>query len=225
MSRLRVVRDVRGGRPYGLPGPLPAGETILWQGAPDWQALARRVLHVRKIAVYFALLAAWCAGSAVLAGSPRLWYSMVALIVLGTISVGLLCLFAWLVARTTVYTLTERRVVLRIGIAMSVSINLPFRSVECASVRLYADGSGDIPVLLNGPTRMGITVLWPHVRPWRLKRVQPMMRAVPDAARVANLLSRALAASANQSAQPAPEFVPAASARPVRADAHASVGA
>ena len=178
-----------------------------------------------KIAVYFALLAAWCAGSALFSASPRLWYSMVALIVLGTISVALLCLFAWLVARTTVYTLTERRLVLRIGVAMSVSINLPFRSIESASVRLYPDGSGDIPVLLAGPTRMGITVLWPHVRPWRLQRVQPMMRMVPDAARVANLLSRALTASANQAAQPAPEFVPAASARPVRAEAHASVGA
>ena len=43
----------------GLPERLPAGETILWQGAPRWGALARRAFHVRKIALYFAILLAW----------------------------------------------------------------------------------------------------------------------------------------------------------------------
>ena len=38
----------------GLPEPLPAGERILWQGAPDWRALAVHVFHVRKLAAYFA---------------------------------------------------------------------------------------------------------------------------------------------------------------------------
>ena len=27
----------------GLPEPLPAGETILWQGAPSWTAMAKHV--------------------------------------------------------------------------------------------------------------------------------------------------------------------------------------
>ncbi len=92
-------------------------------------------------------------------------------------------------------------------------------------MRLYPDGSGDIPLLLNGPTRMGFTLLWPHVRPWRLRQVQPMLRAVPDAARVATMLSRALAASAGQAAPASP--VAAAPGRPrrVAGDWPASVGA
>ena len=204
MSRLRVVRDRKGAQPYGLPGPLPAGETMLWQGAPSGAVLARRVLHVRKIAVYFLVLALWCGVSACISGSPRLWYSTVTLLILGGIATGLLSIFAWLIARTTVYTLTDQRVVLRIGVALSMSINLPFCSVDSASVRLYPDGSGDIPLLLNGPNRMGITLLWPHVRPWRLRQVQPMLRGVPDAKRVATLLSRGLAASAGQTVPAAP---------------------
>ncbi len=31
------------------PQALPAGERMLWQGAPSWRALARRSLHVRKV--------------------------------------------------------------------------------------------------------------------------------------------------------------------------------
>ena len=49
--------------------------------------------------------------------------------------------------RTSVYTVTDRRVVLRIGVALTASLNLPFRQIEQASVRLHADGSGDIPLV------------------------------------------------------------------------------
>jgi hypothetical protein len=225
MSRIRVVRDRRDGQPNGLPAALPAGETMLWQGAPNWFGLARRVLHVRKIAVYFAILAVWCAGSAILTSSPRLWYSLVALIIFGFIAIGMLCIFAWLIARTTVYTLTDRRIVLKIGVALSISLNLPFRQIDSASLRLYPDGTGDIPLLMNGPTRMGITLLWPHVRPWRLQRVQPMLRAIPDAARVARLLGTALAANAGKSEQVASVSAPIVKPQPAHAGWPASVGA
>jgi hypothetical protein len=79
-----------------------------------------------------------------------------------------------------------------------MSLNLPFNMIENADVKLFRDGSGDIPLLLAGATKVGYVTLWPHARPWRTRRVQPMLRSVPDAARVAQLLARALAASAGQ---------------------------
>ena len=214
MSRVRVVRDTTlpGKRPHGLPGPLPASETLLWQGAPEWRGVARRVLHVRTLALYFVVLLAICATRAVMEETTALWFSFVALLVLGGIAIGLLVLFAVLISRTTVYTLTDRRVVLRIGVALTASLNLPFRQIEAASVRLLADGSGDISILMEGMTRIGYLQLWPHVRPWRTQRVQPMIRCIPDAARVAQLLSRQLQASA--SVVPAVSF---ASAEPFAA--------
>ncbi|MGA2129178.1 MAG: PH domain-containing protein, partial [Xanthobacteraceae bacterium] len=44
-------------------------------------------------------------------------------------------------------------------------------------------------------------VLWPHVRPWHVARPQPMLRAVPDALRVAETLARAMVLAA-ESAEP-----------------------
>jgi len=38
---------------YGLPERLPDGEKMLWQGAPDFKALAIRVFHLRKLALHF----------------------------------------------------------------------------------------------------------------------------------------------------------------------------
>ncbi|MGI4975714.1 MAG: photosynthetic complex putative assembly protein PuhB [Janthinobacterium lividum] len=205
-QRLRVVREhprdparLRAGAiqpPHGLPGPLPPGETMLWQGSPSWRGVARRVLHVRTLLFYFAALALVALVRAVVLDTASMWFSLAALMLLGTVALALLSAFAVLVARTSVYTLTGQRVVLRIGVALGISINLPFRSIESADLRLYPDGTGDIALLLEGQSRLGITTLWPHVRPWRTRRVQPMLRAVPDAARVARLLADALATSA-----------------------------
>ena len=53
----------------GLPGLLPAGEEILWQGAPAWQSLARSAFRTRLVAGYFLLLAAWALASAIVTDS------------------------------------------------------------------------------------------------------------------------------------------------------------
>ena len=213
-QRLRVVRErprdparLRAGAsmpPRGLPGPLPPGESMLWQGAPDWRGVARRVLHVRTLAFYFTALAAIALVRAVLLNTASMWFSLAVLMVLGCVALGLLCAFAVMVARTSVYTLTEQRIVLRVGVALGGSINLPFRAIESADLRLYPDGTGDIALLLDGRTRIGMNTLWPHVRPWHTRRVQPMLRAIPDAARVARLLGEALAAAPQPVAAPQP---------------------
>ena len=200
---LRVVRagntSSLGRVPRGLPGPLPKGESMLWQGAPSWKNVAFRVLHVRKLLIYFGILAVICFVRSLMVQTQQMWWSLFALLFLGTVAIAMLSTFAYFVAKTTVYTITEKRVVLRVGVALSMSLSLPFAMVENADLRLFSDGSGDIPLLLAGETRVGYITLWPHARPWRTRRVQPMLRSVPDAKRVAQLLARALAASARQS--------------------------
>jgi hypothetical protein len=200
---LRVIRASNtsslGRVPHGLPAPLPKGESMLWQGAPSWKNVAFRVLHVRKLLIYFGILAVICLVRSLMVETQQMWWSLFALLFLGSVAIAMLTTFAYFVAKTTVYTITEKRVVLRVGIALSMSLNLPFAMVESADLRLFRDGSGDIPLLLAGATKVGYVTLWPHARPWRTRRVQPMLRSVPDAARVAQLLARALAASSGQS--------------------------
>jgi hypothetical protein len=41
---------------------------------------------------------------------------------------------------------------------------------------------------------MAYSNLWPHVRPWRLANPEPMLRSIPEAERVAQILSNALVA-------------------------------
>ncbi len=173
----------------GLPGELPQGETLLWQGSPDWRLLARSAFFTRIVGLYFASLVAL----AIYNGSSG---GVIATVIAGLIGVGLLMLYAWAVARTTVYTLTSRRVVLRIGVALNMCINLPLAKIGGANLRPLGPVEGDLALQLIGPHNLGYLVLWPHARPWRLGKPQPMLRALPDAAVVGERLARAVAAIA-----------------------------
>jgi len=183
----------------GLPEKLPAGERILWQGAPDFATLAQRVFHVRKLAFYFAVLLVWRSGSAFADGeSVRVAALSGAWVVaLAAVSLGMFIAVSWLIARTTLYTITNRRIVTRFGVALPMTFNLPFTMIGSAALRRYANGTGDIPVALNGKDRIAYPVLWPHARPWRLTNPQPMLRAVPNANDVARILADALGGHAD----------------------------
>jgi len=69
-------------------------------------------------------------------------------------------------------------------------------------VRENADGSGDIAFELRGSGRVGFVYLWPHVRPWRFRDPQPMLRAVADVAEVGEKLREALLASGVDRSEP-----------------------
>lgn len=180
----------------GLPDLLPEGEQIQWQGAPDWKDLAISGLHVRKLAVYFALLLAARVMVQSNAGAPleQTLISTAILSVLALLALGFLTLFAWLAARSTCYTITNQRVVIRCGVTLPISTNLPFSLVESADLRVRDSGIGDLPMTLEAGSRPSWIMLWPHVRPWSLGRVQPMLRSVADARHVGEILAESLVA-------------------------------
>jgi len=180
----------------GLPERPPEGEKILWQGAPSFKGLAIHSFHVRKIALYFAVLMVWRVTEA-LHGGAGLGEALIAasgLIPVAAVGLGLLTLFAWLYARSSVFTITSRRVVMRFGLALPMAINLPFARVEGAGHRRYATGDGDIPLALAQGERIAYLHLWPFARPWRLKQPEPMMKALSDSEKAAGILADALAA-------------------------------
>ena len=179
----------------GLPAHLPEGEHILWQGSPRWRGLLRHALHIGLIALYCGILMAWVVISGVADGQPlasalqSIVMPMVAVAVLFAILTGL----GYGLARSTIYTITNRRVVMRFGLVLPITINLPFKRIETAALKRYADGTGDIPLTLKGKDRIAWLHLWPHTRPWRFSKPQPMLRDLPEADSVASLLAEAMA--------------------------------
>ena len=176
----------------GLPEKLPEGEHILWQGAPDPRRLAREALGVRWVAAYFILLAVWRVGvssnevpfgAAILYGVP--------FILSGVVACAILYGIAYVQAKSTVYTLTNKRVAMRIGAALTMTLNLPYTWIGTAKLDLKPSGHGTLAFELIGDTRISYLMSWPHVRPWRMARTQPALRCIPDAQNVAQIFAEA----------------------------------
>lgn len=206
----------------GIPAPLPRDERILWQGRPSTWALARDAFGLRWVWFYFVLVIAWRAGKgaaeAGLAGA--LAYGLPYLGLAVAASVVILAL-AWAQARAAVYTVTTARVLMRIGAALQITLNLPFRQIGAADLDLRRDGTGTIAFTTLGPTRFSYLVLWPHLRPWHARHTRPALRCIPDAARVARLVAEAAEArnaepvlvrqsAPGPTASPASDQIPAA---------------
>lgn len=199
----------------GLPEKLPEGEGILWQGGPRWWSLTNRALHLRTLSIYFALMVAWSVGTAATSGSS---FSEAAIASGTSLGLAVLCLGVLVVigralSKAAVYTVTNRRVVLRVGVALPMTINIPFSAIEAAAVKRHADGTEDIVLTLAPEHKIAWLALWPHARPWRIKRAEPMLRAVPVTSGAAQIISRALAASASM---PVPAMPDGVVADPVR---------
>lgn len=168
----------------GLPGELPEDEHIIWQGGPDWKPLALSAVHLKLVAIYFIAI------SIVTALQGSLSAGLIVL-AMGVACAALFVLFLWGVERTTVYTLTNKRIVLRIGVALNACINLPLNRIESANLKMINSSHGSIALEMKGMPRIGYFMLWPHARSMRIVRPQPMLRAIPEAANIAQLLFEA----------------------------------
>ncbi len=213
------MKPIRTERAYPIRGireDLPAGERVLWQGAPAWRDLAVTAFHWRQVALYFGALLGLRLGFLLAEGAtvPAALRGALPLMLASLTGLALLAGLALWSARTTIYAITTRRVVMRVGMALPIDINLPFTGIEAASLAQRKDGCGDMPLVLRGGVRLAYAHLWPYARPWRLAQPEPMLRAVPDAARVAQTLAQALTSSGGVALAPAAAgaFVPASAA-------------
>lgn len=175
----------------GLPEKPPVGEELLWQGQPSSLALAREAFKINWIAGYFVALAVWRAAVIADGSLGSIIAVMLPYVAIGVVTCAIIYLLAMVQARSTVYTITTARVAMRIGAALTVTLNVPFKQVGAANLSLKGNGTGSIALETLGETQISYLVCWPHVRPWHFAKTQPMLRAIPDAANVAKILAQA----------------------------------
>jgi hypothetical protein len=194
----------------GLPETLPPGEQMLWQGSPQWWSLALRAFRLREVGVYFGVLMAWRLVSSLMGGASVLAAVEYAadLIPLALAAAAILVGIAYLSARTTIYTITSQRIVMRYGMAVPLVLNIPFSKIESAALGLHSEGGGSVPMKLHKGERIGYLVLWPHARPGRYSNPEPMLRCLPDAEKAAAVLGRALEAFNGAPASARPDVRP-----------------
>lgn len=187
LSETAKALEEAGPPAHGDPMGTPAmDEKVLWKGRPDLPVLARTAFHTRSIGLYLMALAVI---SLVLGNVD----TAIICAVLGVIAVAIMYAVAWLSARTTLYILTDARLIMRIGMAVEARINLPLKHVTSANLRKRGKAHGDIALQLGGERLLGYALLWPHARPFRFSKPEPMLRAIPEPEKVAAILAEACA--------------------------------
>ncbi|MEM9383735.1 MAG: photosynthetic complex putative assembly protein PuhB [Pseudomonadota bacterium] len=179
----------------GIPFELPQGERLLWQGRPIKDRLARELFHVRAIALVALACMAWKVISGLNQGLAvsDLLQSVSAILLGAVLLLGTLYGYAVLMARSTIFSITDKRVIIRDGVFVRKYWNVPFGQIRNVSYRSYASGpSGEICLEVESGGEMGYLMLWPYARPWRISSPQPLLRALEDGEAVARLLGQAL---------------------------------
>ena len=176
----------------GLPELPPRGEVILWQGRPNWFQLTVDSLNLWWVVAYFAVLTAWRFITVIDVFSfERAIIMTLPFVIMTLIVVLLLMLVGFIQARATVYTITNRRVAMRIGAALTVTLNIPYTQIENAAVSVGKAGCGNIALETKGASKFSYLVLWPHIRSWKISKPEPTLRAIPDVQSVAQILAKA----------------------------------
>ena len=153
----------------GLPGPLPAGERVLWHGKPERAALLRYLFRWP-----LPILATAQSGASV----AQVLFSPVLLLPFALPVAGLVMASAWALARTSVYVITDRRVILQVGVAFTRTVNIPLELIADVSARERPHGM-DIALTLRSADKIAWLALWPHVRGAQFSHPVPMLRGLP----------------------------------------------
>lgn len=177
----------------GLPQALPKNETILWQGSPDFWTIAKDIYFIRVVALYFLFLLSVNLFEGLEAGDSArtISLSLLWMFSLSMLGIGFLAVLALCVAKTAVYTITDRRIVMRIGVVLTMTFNLPFKAIESADVLKVKKGIGSIAIKVEESSKIAIFHLWPHCRAWKINHPEPLLLGIIEVEKVAQILTQA----------------------------------
>ena len=169
---------------------LPPDETLLWSAQPKPSAFVRRVFHLRALTMYFALIVGFSSiGTLSSAAEMKvLLGSLVWQLSLGGMVLVILNVLGRFYAKSTIYALTNKRFVIRSGLALPSVIAIPLTKLQSAGIRTYSDDTGDIVLVPDKGLKVYWLLLWPSVRTFEWRHVQPLLRAIEKPEVVAGML-------------------------------------
>ena len=115
------------------------------------------------------------------------------LVMLGAAGMLVLGVLGRLYAKTTIYTITNERLVMRFGVALPMMVNIPWKKVDAADMTMHSDHRGSIALTLAPDHKASYWLLWPHAKPWHFSPVQPMLRCIEDPQTVAEHIRQIVA--------------------------------
>lgn len=176
----------------GLPEDLPLGEEILWQGNPNRFRLAWNSFGVMWISIYVFLAMLIHIYQGFLSSSSELLLPIIFFYFLIWLSTsGLMAFLANLQGKSSIYTITNKRVVMRIGVALPITFNIPFTQISSVDLKSYGR-TGSLALSLSGSNKISYANCWPHVRPWHFSKPAPSLLFLENVEEISQILRSAM---------------------------------
>ena len=169
------------GLPSDVASAIPPSEKILWIGKPDWKSLAYHAFFLKYLLIYLLLAAVYSVsvyGKDIDLG--LFFVSFTPYLLSGVLAGSVISFIAFLQSKNTVYVLTEKRIIIRSGIALIFLLNAPLKNIESIDRQFLRNGCGNISFSTTSKKRIPFLSCWPSVRPWSFISPKPAFRSVPE---------------------------------------------
>ena len=103
---------------------ISVGERLIWTGKPDWKSFGYQVFGIKYLGIYF-LISAFYVISQVQLSLSAFLAEYIPFIISGLLAAAILLCLAYVTARHTCYVLTEKRIIIRTGVALVFLLNVP----------------------------------------------------------------------------------------------------
>ena len=177
--------------PKNILDAIPDGESILWKGKPSLWGFSWNLFGLKWITFYLSILSVVSIARFFASDFHTAFYiDFLPFFLSGIFASIILIGLAAIQAYSTVYIITENRVIIKTGAALSFLISMPFKKIKEVNLQKRGTSIGTISFELLSKKRVPYISCWPSVRPWKFKRTQPAFSCVGSVDEVATILRK-----------------------------------
>ena len=177
--------------PNNILDAIPNGESILWKGRPSLWGFSWNLFGLKWITLYLSMLSIVSVARFFASDFYTAFYvDFLPFFLSGIFASIILIGLAATQTYSTVYIITENRVIIKTGAALSFLISMPFKKIKEVNLQKRGASIGTISFELLSEKRVPYISCWPSVRPWKFKRTQPAFSCIGSVDEVATILRK-----------------------------------
>ena len=177
--------------PKNILDAIPNGESILWKGRPSLWGFSWNLFGLKWITLYLSMLSIVSVARFYASDFYTAFYvDFLPFFLSGIFASIILIGLAATQTYSTVYIITENRVIIKTGAALSFLISMPFKKIKEVNLQKRGASIGTISFELLSEKRVPYISCWPSVRPWKFKRTQPAFSCIGSVDEVATILRK-----------------------------------
>ena len=184
-----LIKDING-LPEEVGKSIPLDEKVYWNGKPNWRSFGYHSFGLKYFSIYFfvsALYAVSQIDSSFSFGAFFIKYTPY--LISGILAGNILLLLAYISARHTCYVITQKRIVIRTGVALVFLLNMPFKNILSIDMKALARGRGNVIFKVQSKKRIPYLSCWPSVKSGSFLEPIPAFRSIRDIEKVGQIIS------------------------------------